>query len=318
MFRLVFLTVLLMDAAGSEAGGGAGSGAGTGSQGSGSTSVTPPSTAGTGSNNQNTPSGTNNGTQNTGSQQQTDPNESDPAFGNWKALRDQATGYRTRVSELEGQTQTWTQIQTKASTLATTLGYTPEDFQAAFKADPMKTLAVLAQEEATRQGRQGQDGNGRRQEDGQDLDGKIKKMVENATKPANEFVNRQMSEAAMVKYETALTENITADPILKNAPPEVHDIVKEYLGEFFSTQPEVLLGFKMKGDYTPVKEAVTYIAGRLQGAFSAWLKANNQTGGFQQGNGTGQQGSQQGRTNAKVTLDQIIDDPSVLGSQYKL
>jgi hypothetical protein len=325
MHRLIFLAMLLMDAAGGEAGGNAGSGAGVGSgsqnSGNGSSSVTPTSTSGQGSNSQNTPSGTNNGTQNNGSQQQPDPNESDPAYGNWKALRDQANTYRTRATELENQNQTWTQVQTRASTLATTLGYTAEDFQAAFKADPMKTLAVLAQEEANRQGRHGQEGDRNNQNGNQngtpDINRQIKDMVEQATKPANEFVNRQISEAAMAKYETSLTEHIGADPILKNAPPEVHSIVKEYLGEFFSTQPDILLGFKQKGDFTPVKEAVTYIAGRLQGAFTAWLKANNQTGGFQQNTGTGQQGAGRPNGAAKVTLDDIINDPSVLGSQYK-
>ena len=134
-----------------------------------------------------------------------------------------------------------------------------------------------------------------------------------------EFVNNQMTEAAMTKYDTTLNDSITADPILASAPNEIKEIVKDYLGEYFASQPEIMLGFKQKGDFAPVKEAVTYIAGRLQAGFTAWLKVNNQTGGFQGRQQQGQQGqgNGQGQGNKRPTLDDIINDPSVLGGQYE-
>ena len=335
---LIFLPLMLMNTAGSGVGGGAGTGTGAGqgssqgsgqgqqhqqqsgqqsSQGSQSSSVTSgvDTGQGRGSGSDQSPSGQGQGQ----GQQQSDPNVNDPAYGNWKELRTQRDQYRTQAAEHAAQLETWNRISTEASQTALELGYTAEDFATAFKQNPTRTLQILAQEQAQRQSQRGQGRQQQGQQDGQpDLEELVRSRVDSATKPVTEFVNQQMTEAAMTKYETSLTENITADPVLKGAPPEVHEIVKDYLGEYFASQPDILLGFKQKGDFTPVKEAVTYIAGRLQTAFTAWLNKNNSTGGFQgrqQGAGQGQQGVQ--RPNGKVSLDDIINDPSVLGEQYR-
>jgi len=326
MFRFIFLATLLLDAAGSEAGGagagasgGASGGSGTGTGSSSSSAGTSGGGSGTGSNGQNAPSGTNDGQgqgQNNGQGAGTqDPNASDPAYGNWKLMRESLQNERTTRAGLETQLQTYNTVKTAQQTLATQLGFTKEDFDAAWKADPIKTAMAIAEAQAEAQ-RTGQSGRG---DDKPDLDKMVRDAVSKATKPANDFVNTQMAEAAMTKYNTTVTEAITADPIFKAAPPEVHQLAKDYLEEYFAGQPDILLAMKTKGDFSSVKEAVSYISGRLHTAFQSWLKHSNSTGGFggdRQGQGNGGQGMGNGQ-GKRPSLDDIINDPSVLGSQYK-
>lgn len=291
-------------AAGSAIGGGAG--AGTPSTPVSAPASTPASTPGQGGTPAATPSAQGD-QRGSGTPPVVDPNASDPAYGNWKQMRENLDAARTRATALETQQASFTKVQTSAQTLATTLGYTAEDFQSAFDADPIGTIAILKQEEAERGVRQ-TPANGQ-----QTTEQQLAEMVRKATAPVTEQVNRQVTEAAMQKYETNLTETIGLDPVLKNAPPEVHDIVRDYVGEYLSSQPAILLAMKQKGDYSAVKEAVTYVAGRLNTAFTKWLAHSNG-----QGNATNGQPATPGvRQPGKFNLDDIINDPSVLGSQYK-
>lgn len=237
-----------------------------------------------------------------------DPNSSDPAYGNWKALRDQHNAAKTRVTELEGQVGSFTKLQTSAQTIATSLGYTVEDFAEAFAADPIKTIALLQQQQAEAAARQGQ----QQQQGDKSIQDLVKEAVEAQTKPVSEFVNTRMTETAMAKYESTLGDAIKADAIISTAPAEVQELVKDYLGEYFASQPEVLAAMKTKGDYSAVQPALAYISGRLHTAFTKWLSSTN---------GASQTGAQQtavqaNRSGRRPSLDDIIADPGVLGSQY--
>lgn len=316
MFITAFTLIRLLDAAGSGAGSGGGSGA----------SSTPTAVQAPASTAVSTPAGQSQGASSTSSegsqsqqgqqqgQTQTQPDPSDPAYGNWKALRDTLQNERTRAAGLETQLQTFTQLRTGAQTLAKTLGYDDADFTEAFNADPAGTILILRQEEAAAR-QSGQRGGQQQGQQGnqQDLQDQIRDLVRKETAPVTAQVNQQITEAAMVKYEQNLTTAITADPVLKNAPPEVHDIVKDYLGEYFASQPQVLLAMKTKGDFSAIPEAVKYISGRLNTAFAKWLAHNNAGGRPSQTSPA----LQRPNGGAKITLDDIINDPAVLGAQYK-
>lgn len=314
----LFIPERFYASAGSPVNAGGGSGAGSGS----GTGTTPPAGTGgaappTGSTGQTPPSG---GQPGQGPGQQTpppDPNASDPAYGNWKALRDQLDQARQSATASQTQLATWTKLSTEATGLAKELGYTDADFKEAFEKDPVATLAVLRSEKQ-------QQGSGRTQQrdpnNGQFTREELRNMIKEETAPVSEHVNRQQTEAAMMKYEQIRDTEIKADAILATAPKEVHELVNDYLGEYFATQPEILNAMKTKGDFSAVKEAVKYVSGRMNGAFQAWLRAMNATGGSQsrQAAVPGNQGPGQG--GKKFTLDDIINDPSILpgtGDRYK-
>lgn len=300
MLSFLFLLGLArpMDEAGSMAGGG---GAGTTPA---ATVSTPASTPGQGS----TPTATSPTatTPDSGQQASTtttaaDPNVNDPAYGNWKALRDQRDQVQLQLNQAQAQVQQWQAISTEAQTLATRFGYSAEDFQQAFAADPIKTLQILRQ----------QSGNGQQPTTQQSTDpNTIQDLIRKEMEPVTSVVNQQITEAAMTKYTTAVADSIKVDPILKDAPAPVHELVKDYIDEYLASQPNIVNAMKFKGDYSSVKDAVTYISGRLHGAFSEWLKTRSASPATTTS-------TSPAPTGQRPTLDQIINDPSVLGDAYR-
>ncbi len=306
IFTLLILTGLArpMDAAGSEAGGGAGTPSTPAAASTTPQSVsTPASTPGSGSQ----PSSSPNGNPDTPGQQPpaVDPNINDPAYGNWKAMRDRQQALQADLQTAQSQLQQWQGLTTEATTLATKLGYDQADFEAAFKQDPIRTLQIL-REEANRQPGQ-QDPNRQDPNTIQDL---IRREME----PINSVVNQQITEAAMTKYNTAVTDSLKADPILKDAPESVHSMVRDYLDEYLAAQPQIVQAMKFKGDYSAIKEATTFLAGRLHTAFTDWVNSRNGGGQQQPSFSTNRSPAPTGK---RPTLDEIINDPSVLGAQYK-
>lgn len=232
------------------------------------------------------------------------PAPDDLADGNWKELRTRYEAQKAEIATLKSQSTQAAAVTTHAQNLAKTLGYTDQDFAEAFTADPVKTLSILNQEAAARPA---SDPNA--PPDKGDLTKQIEDAVNAKLTPIQEFQNRQTTEVAMTKYNTTVDGLIKADPILATAPPEIVDIVKDYMEEYFSTQPEILLAMKTKGDFSSVPDTLKFVVGRLHGGFKAWLAKS----GPQQATGTGAPAA----PNGKFSLDDIINDPSVLGKQYK-
>jgi hypothetical protein len=189
--------------------------------------------------------------------------------------------------------------------MAKDLGYTDADFSEAFTADPVKTLQILAEEHAARQSAEPQG----QQPQGTDLSKQIQDAIDAKLGPVQAFQNRQATDVAMQKYETTVSDLCKADPILKDAPDEIVSIVKDYLGEYFSTQPAILQAMKQSHDFSAVPEALKFVVGRLHSGFKAWLAKS--------GGAPPPAASAAARPNGKFTLDQIIDDPGVLGDNYK-
>lgn len=296
---LHFVLWHLLDAAGSGA-----VGAGTGPAPSAPPSAAPPaaSTPASGSTTPPPPSGTSNEPPPSGQPQTPQPD--DLQDGNWRELRQRYEAQKAQIAQLTSQSTAVSQIASHAQGLAKQLGYTDQDFAEAFSSNPLRTLEILQKEAGQQQLEQPQPSP-------DDLNSKLEAMVKAKLDPIAEFQNRQATEVAMGKYESTLDTTIKTDPILSQAPDEVVSIVKDYLGEYFSTQPEVLLAMKTKGDFSMVADSVKFVAGRLHSAFKSWLaKSNGQTT-------VGAQPPVSGKPNGRPTLDQIIADPSILGPQYK-
>ena len=297
MWPLIF-TIRLLEVAGSVAGG---SGSGPVSAPASTPSPTPAEPTPASGAPSASPTGTPDGQQPTTPTQPAD----DLQDGNWRELRSRYEAQKAEIATLKANSNpAATAAVTKAQTMAKTLGYTDADFNEAFLADPVKTMQILAEESAA------QAAGNRQQPQNQDLAKQIEDAINAKLTPFQEAQNRQATEAAMVKYEQTLSTLVSADPILKEAPQEVVDVVKDYLGEYFSTQPQILLAMKTKGDFSAMDEAVKFTSGRLHGAFKAWLAKTN-------GQPSGNQSAQRPNGAAKLTLDDIINDPGVLGSQYK-
>ena len=292
-----------MEIAGATSGG---SGSGPAPSPSSSTpSPTPASTPGQGSTSSPSPSGTPDSQQPTTTTQQPADDLQD---GNWRELRSRYDAQKAEISALKANANPAAAAAvTRAQSMAKDLGYTDADFNEAFTKDPVRTMQILAEEAAASQTQQQT-----RQDSQPDLQKQIDDAIAAKLSPFQEAQNRQATEAAMVKYEQNFTQLASADPILKEAPQEVVDVVKDYLGEYFSTQPEILLAMKTKGDFSAMNDAVKFVSGRLHAAFKAWL---NKTNGTQPG-ATGNQQTQRSG-GGKFTLDDIINDPGVLGAQYK-
>lgn len=234
------------------------------------------------------------------------PTQDDLQDGNWRELRSRYEAQKAEIATLKANSNPAAAAAiTQAQSMAKTLGYQDADFMEAFTKDPVRTMQILAEESASRQ-------NQPNPQDGQapDLNKQIEDAINAKLSPFQEVQNRQATEAAMVKYEQNFTQFVSSDPILKDAPQEVVDVVKDYLGEYFSTQPQILIAMKTKGDFTAMNEAIKFTSGRLHSAFKSWLAKTN-------GSPTSSNGSPAPRAPGKLTLDQIINDPGVLGDQYK-
>lgn len=235
------------------------------------------------------------------------PTADDLQDGNWRELRTRYESQKAQIADLTARSTAAAAVHTHAQQLSKTLGYTDQDFADAFAADPVKTLQILESEaaakpsaSATPQGQQPPD-----------LNKQLEDMVNQRLTPIQDFQNRQATEVAMTKYESTMDGLIKADPIISTAPPEVVSLVRDYLGEYFSTQPQILLAMKTKGDYSAVPDAFKLVAGRLHSAFKSWLSKS-------QGGGSSTSASTAAAPKgARPSLDDIINDPGVLGAQYK-
>lgn len=233
------------------------------------------------------------------------PAQDDLQDGNWRELRSRYDQQKAEIAALKANSNPAAAAAvTRAQSMARDLGYQDADFTEAFTKDPVRTMQILA-EEAQAKAASGQQ---QPQDGSPDLNKQIEEAINAKLSPFQEQQNRANTDAAMVKYEQNFTQLAAADPILKEAPPEVIELVKDYLGEYFSTQPGILVAMKTKGDFTAMNDAMKFVSGRLHSAFKSWL---NKTGNTAASSPTAPNGK------GKITLDQIINDPGVLGKQYR-
>lgn len=273
-------------------------------------SSTPTGTTQSGTTQSGTPAATGDGTQTAAAKPDDIPN------GDWRTLRTKYDERGTKLdayqklgddpTKLEAGLKVYTTLRTNSWTAAKQLGYQEADFDDAFAANPEKTIEILRQQAAEQQ-RNGTQPN----PDGKKLEDTVRDLVAQQTKPFNEHINKQMTEAALTRYNNEFNTLIAADPVLKDAPSEVHQLVRDYLEENLIHNPQRLEGMKLRGDYGFLKDDVTLVANRLQDVFTKWQTKT-------QGRGPSTlPGVRPNGAAKKPTLDEMIADPSVLGDKYR-
>lgn len=258
-----------------------------------------------------------------GTQGTTPPSGTEIQDGDWRELRNRYTEAKAKAekfdalgmpeADLTSATTTYTKIHIEASTLAKALGYDDADFKDAFASDPVKTLQLLRAEKAQAPAATPPP---KPNESQADYDKRIVDEVAKQTKPFTEHINKQISDAVEARYGTEFTT--TFDTALPNTPDSVRTLVRDYVDEHVMSNNSILVAMKARGDYTGVQEAVKLVAGRLTQVFKDWNAAEmaRTTGGRQTSARTSPVAS--GTTSARrPTIDEIIEDPGLIGDQYR-
>lgn len=250
-------------------------------------------------------------------------NNGDIEDGNWRQLRTKYEETRARAAvldkiadrvpadKLESVATRWHGIQTEASTLAKELGYEDADFAEAFEIDPIKVLSTLRAEKETAASRQTNPQ--KPNETSAQYEARMQQMIAQAVKPFSEHINKQISDQVMAKVDTEFTTHF--DAALPNAPKGIRELVQDYVSEALAHDPNALVAMKANGDFSRVKEVVDFTAGRLKSVFTEWVAAERARATGSTRSGSTQTTAATG--SSRPTLDDIINDPGVLGPQYK-
>lgn len=247
-----------------------------------------------------------------------------PEDGNWKAMRDRLTAAEQKTAllgtlddfneaDLPAAWKQYRTMTTEIATLGRELNYTPEEIKAAMEADPVFALSVLrAEKDKAAPPPPPKPG-----ESQVDYDKRIADEVAKQTKPYTEHINRQISDAVEAKIHTEFTR--VYDSVLPNTPPEVRGLVNDYVEEYLASPAakNQIIAMKARGDYSAVETVVTTVAARLKDVFTKWTAHETSRTGRGTPSTPGAHSPTAPNANGRFTLDQIINDPGVLGPQYK-
>ncbi len=241
--------------------------------------------------------------------------------GDWRTLRQKYNTAQERLrtydslgipdTDLPNYVTGYKAIVSEVNTLASELGYTdPQDIADALRKDPVETLSLLRREKAEAQTRSQlprQQG-----ETEQDFAQRVRQEVERLTKPHTEFINKQMTDAVMAKVNTTMETAIKES--LPDAPDSVRQLVDDYVTEMLTYDKDAITAMRRDGDFSKVGDAVKLVSGRLKQVLADWVKHDGQrTGGR-----VPYQGQQpgQGEGGKRPSLDQMIEDPTLINPKY--
>lgn len=200
--------------------------------------------------------------------------------------------------------KTWTEAQT----LGRELDYTEASLQAAFKADPVGTVALLRQEAATHRAtpeyRESQ---------------RIADLVREQTKPLNDYIARQQADRHNAAIDGEFNRMFTSNEAFKarngvDAPAEVRGIIHDRFIETIKWNQDLIkevIAGKMSGLQKVFDEVVTDTLGGWN-KYNAWGQPTNGGGGGQPQPAAvrgpnGQFITPPAGTKPPPTLDQIIE-----------
>lgn len=248
--------------------------------------------------------------------------------GNWKAVRERLAEAQKRtavIDQLEGYSEAdlpvaWKQfsaMRTESSTLAKELGYYDAELKEAFDQDPVATLALLRSEKA-QAGRTSTQAQTRQTGETQaEFEARIQAAVDKTTKPYTEHINRQISDA--VEKQVGVEFQKAYDAVLPNTPPEVREMVEDYLTDYLIANPNLIVAMKARNDYSSIDTTVRAVAGRLQSVFQKWVAHESSRTGSRTSTSTRPAPVSTGKGSGpggKITLDDMINNPGLLGDQY--
>lgn len=215
-----------------------------------------------------------------------------------------------RPEEIRGRIDILGRIEGEGARLAEELQFEAQEFREAFNEDPLGTLDFLrkaAQEKAP--ALQGQP----------DLNRLVKEAVGKELGPIREQENIRRTDAANAVFDQEVHNLAAAE--FKAAGIDIGavdsgemELITNAVSEIFKYDEEGMTALKMEGKTASIKKAFTEARTMLDKYYLARQKRENSKLGL-----TGQQRSGQADRKGgkkRPTLDEIIDNPAVLGQKY--
>lgn len=191
-------------------------------------------------------------------------------------------------------------LNQEGSRLADSLGYTPESFAAAFKQDPIQTIAYM-RDEAARAGRGPANGTGTPPDPRTAMDSRLG-MVENA-------IRLQQVEKANTSVDGELSRVFADHAVFKgkqNVPADVTSFAQDLAREVLKYD-QAGLDKILKGDLSPVKAAFDTAMDRFfkaVNAYSQWIGQPTATPG---GNGAPPTGTPPAPATRNWNINDLIE-----------
>ena len=212
-----------------------------------------------------------------------------------------------KPEELQGLTARYQGWHNESVKLGRALGYSEESIQAAFADNPLETLSFLKQQFTQSQGAE------QNLSDPRQLRSLVERVVNEQTRPVTEHINGQIAERGVATF------NQTFDAAFDKAyPPDKHqgfpEVVKKLLKdattEMMKYDPQALHRLKTEGRTADIERFFESARAMVMNALIAYSGWEAKRSGMP-GPGNVVPGKK------KFTLDDIIDDPSVIGAKYR-
>lgn len=262
--------------------------------------------------------------------------------GNVAMLRTEYDKVKGQYSEVTGKWEPWskvignhtpeqftqfssvyTRVFQEAQGIAEELGYSEQELIEALTADPVKTLDYLRQEqlEAQEGGQGGQGGNG------QDLQQQINEAVNQHLGPIQQRENQRMTTEANSTFERTVHGLLVADFKALGIDaaaidPEEREMLMTATSEMLKYDEQAVWALKYEGKTAGVQKAYQEAKTFLDKYFVARSNRERTRTGGAGGAGGGQgpgagAGGNQGGGGKKPSLEDMINDPGVIGEKYR-
>lgn len=197
------------------------------------------------------------------------------------------------------------------------LGYPDDQIAEALQEDPIATLDFLRNEFAQRQ-----QGGQQRQQGGQDLNELVQSRIDEAIGPVQEWQNTQMTQAANSKFEQTVyqmaTELYKSEGLdVSQVPPDEMDLLMSATSEILKYDDGALRALKYEGKTAPIQKAFTEAKTMLDKYFIARTQRSGQRVGVTGRAPNGQFQPSQQNGGKRPTLDEMIDNPGLIGEKYR-
>ena len=222
---------------------------------------------------------------------------------------DQITGYQTVYQ------RTYDQV----AAIGRQLGYPDEEIVEALREDPVATLDYLRNElQAKSQGRE-------RQNPEADLQARIQSGINEAMTPLNQWHNDQLTQNANATFDRETFR--LASEVFKQEGVDIANVAEEELeallfgaSEYLKYDDDGIRSLKYEGKTAAIAKAFNEAKVGLDKYFLARMKREGSgVGPRTNGAPAGRAPNGQfvpGQAGKKPTLDEIIDNPGVLGQRY--
>lgn len=197
-------------------------------------------------------------------------------------------------------------VYTAAAEIGRQLGYPDDEISEALATDPIRTLDFLRSQAA--QGEQNQDGD-------QDLQELVAQHVEQAIGPIQQRENVRMTNEANALFERTVhglaVESFKAEGVdVANIPQDEMFMLTSAVSEILKYDPAALQALKYEGKTAAIQKAFTEARGMLDKYYLA--RAGRERARVVPPGGGNQGGQQTNGQQRKPTLDEMIENPSVI------